>query len=360
METRDQSNWSIGLGRWASARVEVHLFFAAFIALTFCWAWFGPAGQPDSPLANVGIACVALVVLLSSLFIHELGHFVACHLVRGHVGSVTLMPWGGVDSVYLPSAHSRLLFYVGGPIANLLVALTCMLVMQIAFEETITSQLFDPSGLGVFMATSLDLLTLKLLFWVNWLLFLVNMLPGIPFDGGHIVPALIQSFRPNWESRRIVRVSCIVTYVSASVLVAGALIGGTRSSDQFIPISLLLVPLAITLFFSARLYGSDPEPDSLLDWEDDDLDTADSDFLSLYEDDYFEGDEDENSISDWLHARQLERERHAQMLEVEEEKKADEILAKLHENGIDSLTEEDRELLQRVSARIRKRSREQA
>ena len=46
--------------------------------------------------------------------------------------------------------------------------------------------------------------------------------------------------------------------------------------------------------------------------------------------------------------------------EAEEERLADEILEKVHREGIESLSAEDREILNRVSARYRNRQREEA
>jgi hypothetical protein len=65
-------------------------------------------------------------------------------------------------------------------------------------------------------------------------------------------------------------------------------------------------------------------------------------------------------LSSWLRERRQERVNQARENEEIEEQLADEVLEKVHRSGIDSLTPEDRELLNRVSVRLRNRQREEA
>lgn len=360
METRDQATWSISLGRWAGAFVQVHLFFAAFVLLTFVWAWFGPSGPESDLAANMGIATAGLVILLGSLLVHEFGHFLACHRAQGHVSSVMLMPWGGIDSAFLHSAQGRLLFYLAGPLANLTVAAACVVALRFGLEQSVGWELLNPLRPEWQLDEPYHLLAIKFIFWLNWVLFLVNMLPGLPFDGGHIVPALLRVVGPSLETIHIVRTSFVVSIIGAMTLLVMAFVMGSRDSNDFYPASMALLPLAVTLFFSARLYMQHPVDEPPHDWEYEEAFADDlHDASAFYDDDFFEQEEEE-SISDWLAERQLDRERHARQLEEEEEQRADEILAKLHEHGLESLSEEDRSVLQRVSARYRKRIREEA
>ncbi|MEM9411453.1 MAG: DUF6576 domain-containing protein, partial [Planctomycetota bacterium] len=57
-------------------------------------------------------------------------------------------------------------------------------------------------------------------------------------------------------------------------------------------------------------------------------------------------------------AQQEERERNELEKERQEAKVADEILTKLHKDGIESLSDEEKAILNRVSARIRRRREE--
>ena len=57
----------------------------------------------------------------------------------------------------------------------------------------------------------------------------------------------------------------------------------------------------------------------------------------------------------WLDNRREQRQRRRQWIEQEEERQVDEILVRLHETGMNSLSAKERALLNRVSARFRNR-----
>ena len=62
----------------------------------------------------------------------------------------------------------------------------------------------------------------------------------------------------------------------------------------------------------------------------------------------------------WLEQRREAKRLRQEELEVEEEMLADELLARLHEEGMESLSDEERSLLKRVSARYRQRDSKQS
>lgn len=362
MDTRDQATWSLGLGRWAGAVVEVHLFFAAFVILTFSWAWLGPEVAGDDLAANMGIATAGLAILFSSLLVHEAGHFLASHRAQGHVSQVTLMPWGGIESVYLPNAAGRIIFYFAGPLANLCVATSCLIGLQFGLDQSIGWEYLNPLQPQWSLDDPYPLLATKFMFWLNWLLFVVNMLPGLPFDGGHLVPAILRIALPRLPHARLVSISASVTVVIAVVMLVVAFSLVSRP-DEVYPASFALLPLAVTLFFSSRLYSRLPDDQLVDDWSYEDMFGDDGedldDTVTYYEELYGDSDEDDDVISDWLMERQADREKTLRKIEEEEELQADDILAKLHEHGLDSLTDEERSLLHRVSARYRRKTREE-
>ncbi len=68
-----------------------------------------------------------------------------------------------------------------------------------------------------------------------------------------------------------------------------------------------------------------------------------------------EEDEDSGPLERWLDTRRQSRRQRQEQLEAEEDERVDEILARVHERGIESLSDEERMLLQRVSRRYRTR-----
>ena len=65
--------------------------------------------------------------------------------------------------------------------------------------------------------------------------------------------------------------------------------------------------------------------------------------------------EDNSAYSQWLSEKQEARREDEFKKEQEEDKRADQILEKLHNGGIASLHDEEKLILDRVSARIRRR-----
>ena len=73
---------------------------------------------------------------------------------------------------------------------------------------------------------------------------------------------------------------------------------------------------------------------------------------------FFDFPEDENDgYSQWLAEKQEARRREETRIEQQEDRLADKILQRLHEEGIESISEEDRQLLNRVSMRLRRQRR---
>jgi hypothetical protein len=60
-------------------------------------------------------------------------------------------------------------------------------------------------------------------------------------------------------------------------------------------------------------------------------------------------------VRGWLERRRRARERRRLELERDEERQVDEILARLHETGMNALSPKEKALLERVSARLRNR-----
>ena len=117
---------------------------------------------------------------------------------------------------------------------------------------------------------------------------------------------------------------------------------------------LILLSSGITLLFSAR-YSFFAETAH----GDEDWDTLDDlSYESLYgEASFFEFPEDESSgYSQWLSEKQEARKREELRIEQDEDRRADEILERLHTEGIDNISDDDRKILNRVSARLRRKN----
>ncbi|HEX3869942.1 MAG TPA: site-2 protease family protein, partial [Pirellulales bacterium] len=184
-------------------------------------------------------------------------------------------------------------------------------------------------------------------FWMNFILAWVNLLPAFPLDGSRFLRALLW---PRYGYR-----SAVSLVVGAAKIVAFLMfVAGVSVYNSYPFATLPLLLASVFLFFAAkqeaeRLNDSEPSEASF-----------NYDFSQGYTslERQLQGRSREpGPVRRWLEKRREERARRQQLLEQDEERRVDEILARLHTCGRDGLSAEDRALLDRVSARYRGRQR---
>jgi len=150
------------------------ILFAATLAFERHYRLILATTLPEGALWLVALATALL--LFVSVVLHELGHaFVA--LSQGvRVRSITLFLLGGVASVEreCPTALGALAVALAGPLVSLALAVALLAAVHPAAHQS--------AVLGE-MVTRLGFL--------NLLLALFNLLPGLPLDGGLVVKALV-------------------------------------------------------------------------------------------------------------------------------------------------------------------------
>jgi hypothetical protein len=211
----------------------------------------------------------------------------------------------------------------------------------------------SPQGLFTFpLETSAILLTAKLAFWFNWVLLLVNLLPAFPFDGGRALRSALVASNPEIRPRRAAHLVATFAKFAALGLLALAALWWSDKSNTVMPVWFSLVLLAMFLYFSAR------QEEDRADESEPDEELFGYDFSQGYTSLERTSEVHPEHISPfrrWLEERRQNRERRKKQVEADEERRVDEILSRLHDQGIDSLSAEDRSLLKRVSQRLRHR-----
>jgi Zn-dependent protease/CBS domain-containing protein len=189
---------SIRIGRIFGIPVLLHWSFLLAIPL-FAWIIgtdiaissgfvFGIFGVTDptySTLILQGWNPYILGVIVSlglfvCVLVHELAHCVVA-LRRGiKINSITLLILGGVSSIEneLPDPRDELPMSLAGPLTSFLLGLLAWIVV-IAGVPLIRSP--PVAGVGVFLFGYLALL--------NLILFVFNLLPAFPMDGGRVLRA---------------------------------------------------------------------------------------------------------------------------------------------------------------------------
>lgn len=127
------------------------------------------------------------VTFFIAVLVHELAHTFVARKFNLPVSSVVLdflFGSAGIDTTYTPYGQT-ILIAVAGPVSNLLLSGLGWLVLQSGGSDT-------------FLTDFLTTFT-----YYNFLLFLFNMLPIYPMDGGRISKAICQWFTKPSIGRRI-------------------------------------------------------------------------------------------------------------------------------------------------------------
>ncbi len=170
------------------------------------------SGQVLTPRNLFQTAQQALVwggVLVLSTAIHEVGHLLAAQALRVPVRRLHLDVWGG-HLTHMPVPQrpgTTILIAMAGPLANLAVAYVAWLYR-------------DAAALSVVVAPVMVL---------NLALFVYNMLPGLPQDGGHLVSGAVWWLTRNrtsgmevgaWAGRFVV-VTAAVAWLAVPLVTTG-------------------------------------------------------------------------------------------------------------------------------------------
>lgn len=348
---RDHSQWSVSLGRWGGVQVRLHLFFLLFAAFTLYLSWLA-ARQPQSQ-DDVWLGCASLLVLTVSVLTHEWGHVWASRRLQNPVDQIVLWPLGGLATPERSSEpQSELIIQLAGPLANLALAVVCIPLLLSDDPQTLARLINPLQPIGITEGTAW-LVLWKLVFWVNWVLLLVNLFPAFPFDGGRILRAALMLHWGEHSRARATFVVSLLAQVGAVLLLVAAWLTRNWHPTSLLPTWFALVLLAIFLFFSAQHERQKAPPP--IDNEDQPFGYDFSQGYTSLERSYDDAHDDVGPITRWLEERREARQKRQQEIEQEEDRRMDELLARISVEGMESLTAEERSLLERVSARYRQR-----
>lgn len=349
---RDQGIWSISVGRWNGVLVRIHMLFFVFAAFTLYLSWLDARAADSAGGAWSGLICLG--ILLASVIVHELGHVVVANRLGASVDEVVLGPLGGLGpSPSALDAQSELVVVLAGPLANLGACFTAALALALQGDVGLLGLMNPFVPEGILVGTPL-VVGMKLTFWVNWLLVLLNLIPAYPFDGGRALRAGLMVVKPGMDYAHAVLIVAKVAKFTALGLLVLAWV--TRNANPLYTLQtwFALVVLAILVYFSAKkeeAIASQPTSDDAF---------LGYDFSAGYTSLERSGPRTSTKpaagpIVRWWKRRRDQRDQRRRELELLEDNRVDEILSQLHATGLDSLSSEDRDLLNRVSARYRKR-----
>src|SRR5262245_47413167 len=202
---RDPFTWSFPLGRLFGIAVKVHLLFPLVALGLILRVVYTKEAVPGIWVD----AALVVFLLFFSVLLHELGHCFAARRVGGDAQEILLWPLGGLAAIDVPhTPRAHFLTAAAGPAVNLFICVGCVLALAFCFDHAwqppwnpFWAPLYiNAPGLielgrwdGVWTYTdNVATVMLARLFFVNWFLFLLNVvLIGYPLDGGRMFQSLL-------------------------------------------------------------------------------------------------------------------------------------------------------------------------
>jgi Zn-dependent protease len=335
---RDLLSWNVYLGRVAGVQIRLHAFFILLLVAALA------VRQEVLPWYSFS----AIALLFFSVVWHEAAHCIVALRTGGTADHVLLWPLGGLVQVNT-SAHDPQQDWptaIAGILASLAI---CAFALPILLLTGSGSWLqFNPFALPPIDDELTWRSVLALLFWTNWILLLANLLPAFPFDGARLLrTALWPRLGYRTASLQVVRAAKLT---ALTLFVLGLIV-----HQQYPAALMILSVLSLLVFFAAR-----HEIDKLQDTDSEErvfgYDFSQG-YTSLERATGTPAAPKLNFLRRWLKNRHENRLRRRREVEELEDLRVDDVLARLHEAGVDGLSSEDRALLQRVSQRYRNRHR---
>lgn len=181
----DNTRYRCGVtgGNWRIARiggVDILIGPSLLVMGVLLVFFFAPRFAGGGPLSGYQGATLFVLGLYVSVFLHELAHLAAARGFGLQVRSITLHLLGGETAIATPSRTPGQEFVISvvGPVVSIALGITCFLL--------------DAGGAVV-----------AALGWINVVIGVFNLLPGLPLDGGRALRAAIWqvSGRPDAGSR---------------------------------------------------------------------------------------------------------------------------------------------------------------
>lgn len=307
--------WSPTIGRVAGIRVRIHIVFILFILFRIL-----SAGDYFAYAAH------SLFILFGSVFLHELGHCFAARRMGGRADEILMWPLGGLAFVDVPRRPwPEFVTVICGPLVNVALLAACGLLLRLdvagspfAFFNPISGSWGDGHA------------WLSITYEVNMLLFLFNLWPMYPMDGGRMLQCVL------WWRLDLVRATAITTTVG---MVAAIVMGvyGLVTSEY------LLLAIAVIGYIACyqqrqQLKAGGIQADGFMGY----------DFSGGYST-LEPGRRRPGPLARWRQRRAQARHGRAEEDRQRQETEVDRILQKVHAEGMNSLTRSEKRTLESAS-----------
>jgi len=397
---RDPMSWSIPVFRAFGIQVRVHIFFFVITLGLFLRQITLPQYQD---VWWLDIFLLTVVVLFGCVLLHEFGHCFGARHVGGEAREILIWPLGGLAMTDIPHRWKALFLTVAaGPAVNVLICVACIAVISASkfipnfnpFADPYYTQMrkfgddriyTSPYAaklykIGTNQQPDYDEVSAKVkeyklhsswpkitdtseyakavesmgyertlvpvwviwaqrILWLNWLLFLFNMIPAYPLDGGQMLQSLV------WARTDHRRGVVVAAYTGFAVAIVFLIVSIAVNEALFLG-------LALFMLYSASLRLMQLEMDEGPFGYD-----FSAGYTSLEKDDEPPPQPKRPGFfKRWWEARKARRAAREAEQRQKEDERVDQLLEKIARSGKGSLTDEERRFLERVSSRRRNTS----
>jgi Zn-dependent protease/CBS domain-containing protein len=168
--------------------VPVRLHFTFLMLLVFL-LFIGIGNRQSGPMTALYV-----LALFGSVLLHELGHALTARQYGIRTLEIVMFPIGGVARLErMPKARQEFWIAIAGPLVNLLIAAALLLYVSRTVGIAPLAVLREPTDVNLAQRVALG----------NLILFLFNLLPAYPMDGGRILRSLIALRKPEDQATQI-------------------------------------------------------------------------------------------------------------------------------------------------------------
>ena len=179
---------SIGLFSVGGTAVRLHPTF--FLLLI----WIGAVYWMRGGMAEAINGIVFVIILFACVVLHEFGHIVMARRFGIRTPDVTLLPIGGLANMErMPEKPGQeILVALAGPAVNLVIAALLFLLLGATVDMEDLARLQNTGG-GIIAQVAT----------ANLVLFLFNLVPAFPMDGGRVLRAVLSGWYGRTRATRI-------------------------------------------------------------------------------------------------------------------------------------------------------------
>lgn len=346
-------SWSLFLGYWGGVSVRGHISVALVVLLILAIVPQNPAAKPSEKLAA---AIVPVAIYLLSVVLHIATHLAAARRCGARINDILIGPWGEIDSLELPRDHEHALHVLIAGVGTNLILGICGILAAAQFEGFKPESLLGLIHRDNFVGPLPLFIACKWVILFNVVLAGLNLIPFFPFDAAYGALRIVQWVDPQVDRVRWQKVVAFMGRLAgiACLLVAPLVID--IAVDPNAPLLIApawpLAALGLILCFSpvesespwAAISESAPLKANL--------------GITAARVSPSRSDTSGGGTGDGLSTALRRLSEAATVLSPEEQarlddERMDDILAKLHERGMNALSVDEQETLRRVSQRYK-------